>query len=895
MRFKKWVSGLMDQNKTAQERMLILLTIVAMAALFFIMVVGIIIGESAEDILTMAAAFVVFGIIAFIAFHFNKVQLCATIVDSLLIFVVMPVTFITGGGINGGSPIWFIFCTVFSCMIITGRRRWFLVAANLVVTIICYFIQYLHPEMITMHDEEMAFQDSLISVVIVCLLICFLVEFEVRILKEAYRRSEDQLKEIDELRRSQNTFFSSMSHEIRTPINTIIGLNEMILREDISEEVAEDATNVRSASKILLHLVNDILDMSKIESGKMELAPVNYNIGDMMSELVGMFWMRAKEKGLDFRTDIDPMLPTELFGDEVRIKQILINVLNNAIKYTAEGSVTLSIQFRQLEEKKGTVTFTVTDTGIGIKKESIPYLFNAFRRVDETENRYIEGTGLGLAIVKQLVELMDGNITVNSVYTKGSTFIIDIPQMIVGDSVAGERSYNSEAKHYSIHHGKYNKKFDAPDARVLVVDDNASNLLVVSKLLRDTKMQIDTAQSGEEALEKTILKEYHLIFMDHLMPEMDGIECFRRIRNQVGGMCRSSKVVALTANAGSENKLLFSAEGFDGYLVKPTSGEALENECLRLLPKELIHTVYSDDKIVEESIKWLKDHERKEEVIISTDSVADLSPDLIEKYNIAIIPHKINTSEGIFTDGIEVESRGLVAYMEESDKEAQNAAPSVEDYEAFFAGLLTRAHNIIHISISAKVANSGCPMAKEAAEAFDNVTVIDSGHLSSGQGLVTLEACRLVKEGMSAQMIKETLENNWPQFSTSFVVSSLKYLAKAGQVDEKINVISNAIMMRPVLTMKNGKITVGRVFFGNQENSWKRYIDSELRCSGNIDKSILFVTYVGMRQRDLDLIESEINKKVTFERIIFQEASPVIAVNCGPGTFGLLYRTINKR
>ena len=890
MGLKKWISGLFDQKKDAQERMLILLTLVAMSALFIIMIVGIIIGESMKDIVTMGVAFVVFGIIAFIAFHFNKVQLCATIVAALLIFIVLPVTFITGGGINGGSPLWFLFCTVFTCMIITGRRRWFLTGANIVMIIICYFIQYLHPELITMHDEEIAFQDSLISIVLVCLLICFLIEFEVRILREAYMRSEQQRKEIDELSKSQNTFFSSMSHEIRTPINTIIGLNEMILREDISEEVMEDATNVRSASKILLHLINDILDMSKIESGKMELTPVNYNMGDMISEIVGMFWMRAKEKGLSFHTDIDPKLPTDLVGDEVRIKQILINILNNAIKYTSEGSVTLAIQYKELQDKKGMVTFTVTDTGIGIKKESIPHLFNAFKRVDTTENRYIEGTGLGLAIVKQLVELMGGEINVNSVYTKGSTFIIDIPQEVVGDSVAGERHYDSDMKESKYRRTQYKKRFDAPDAKLLVVDDNVSNLMVVTKLLRDTGIQIDTAESGAEALEKTVVKEYHLIFMDHMMPEMDGIECLHKIKEQVGGMSRAAKIVALTANAGSENKQLYASAGFDGYMVKPISGEELERECIRLLPKDLVHSIYSDDRIVEESMSWLKEHERKEEIIISTDSVADISQELIDKYKIAVIPHKISTDEGIFTDGHEIEAQGLVAYMEDGDKEVRNVAPSVEEYEAFFAGILTKAHNIIHISISENVAHSGCPMAKEAAEAFDNVTVIDSGHLSSGQGLMVLEACRFVKEGMSAEKIKKTLESRQKSYSTSFVVSSLKYMARNGQVDNWINVISNAIMMRPVLRMKNGKITVGRIFFGAEENSWIKYIDRELKFSQRIDKSLLFVTYVGMRQKDLDMIEEEINKRVKFDKIIFQKASPVIALNCGPGTFGLLYK-----
>ena len=889
-RFKEWVSGLFDQKKDAQERMLILLTLVAMTALFVIMIVGILIGESVEDIITMAIAFVVFGMLAFIAFRFDKVQQCATLVAIILVFVVMPITFITGGGINGGSPIWFIFCNVFICMIISGKRRWFLSGANIAMVVICYVIQYLHPELIHHHDEEMVFQDSLISVILVCMLVCFLIEFEVRILREAYNRSEEQRGEIDELNKAQNKFFSSMSHEIRTPINTIIGLNEMILREDISEEVAEDANNVRSASKILLHLINDILDMSKFESGRMELSNATYNIGDMISEIVGMFWMRTKEKGLNFRIDVDPKLPVELVGDEVRIKQILINLLNNAIKYTNEGSVTLSIQFNQIDEKKGNVSFSVTDTGIGIKKESIPYLFNAFKRVDENENRYIEGTGLGLAIVKQLVELMGGTVNVNSVYTSGSTFVVDIPQEIASTAVAGERIFNPDKKSVSDNNPGYQKRFDAPDARVLVVDDNTSNLMVVKKLLRDTGMQIDTALSGAEALELTLTREYHIIFMDHLMPEMDGIECYHNIKSQVGGLCRDSRFVVLTANADAENKQIYGAEGFDGYLVKPTSGEALERECLRLLPKNIVHTVYSDDKIVEESMSWLKEHDRKEEIIISTDSVADISPDLIEKYNIAIIPHKIQTAEGVFADGKEIEAQGLIAYMEDEGKVAKKSTPSVEEYESYFAGLLTKGKNIIHISISKEIANSSCLIALEASEAFDNVTIVDSGHLSSGQGLMVLEACRMVKEGRNAADIKSRLENMRKDFSTSFVVSSLKFLARTGQVDNKIYVISNAILMRPVLRMKNGKLSVSKVFFGTQEESWKHYIDSELRFHQNIDKSLLFVTYVGMRQKDLDMIREEIEKKVKFERIIFQQASPVIALNCGPGTFELLYK-----
>ncbi|MCR5728340.1 MAG: DegV family EDD domain-containing protein [Lachnospiraceae bacterium] len=893
MKLKKIFSGLHDETKEPQDRMFVLVVIVAMAALVLITIVGVMLGESTEDLLILGLSFPVFGVFTMLAFKYDKVQFFAKLAGALLILVIMPMTFITSGGMNGGAPMWFIFVALFVSLIIIGKMRWVLLGILMLVICGCYYIQYYHPELMTPHTEEMAFKDSLISVLMITLLLCLLVRYEILILKEAYRRAEEQRKEIDELNKSQSKFFSSMSHEIRTPINTIIGLNEMILRENISDEVAEDANNVRSASKILLHLINDILDMSKFESGKMELTPGNYDIGKMISEIVGMFWMRTKEKGLEFHVDVDPDLPMELYGDEVRIEQILINVLNNAIKYTMEGSVKLSIQYRRLDEKRCQIIYSVTDTGIGIKKESIPYLFTAFKRIDENENKHIEGTGLGLSIVKQLVELMNGTISVNSVYTKGTTFIITIPQEIAGDEKVRIGKVDIEKNNEEKRHLAYHSRFEAPEARILAVDDNASNLLVLTKLLKATGMNIDTVQSGRQALEKTMVNEYDLIFLDHMMPEMNGIECFHAIKSQVGGVNRDTKVVILTANADSESKAMYVKEGFDGYLVKPTSGEKLEKECMRLLPKDMVHAVYTDDSIVEESMSWLKDHDRKEEVLISADSVADISADLIKKYNISIIRHKLITTEGIFTDGKEIESEGLISYMTKSGNIAQNMAPSVEDFESYFAKLLTKANNIIHISISGKVTDSAYSAAAEASKAFDNVTVIDSKHLSSGQALMVLEACQLVKEGLSVDEIRKRLESSWKNFSTSFVVRDLEYMEKAGQVDGGILSITRALMVRPVLTMKKGKITVGKLFFGSQENSWRKYIASELRFTQNIDKKLLFVTYVGMSQKDLDIVKEEIEKRATFERIIFQKASPVIALNCGPGTFGLLYKKKN--
>ncbi|MBR4759746.1 MAG: DegV family EDD domain-containing protein [Lachnospiraceae bacterium] len=696
-----------------------------------------------------------------------------------------------------------------------------------------------------------------------------------------------QHMEIERLSRSQNRFFSNMSHEIRTPINTIIGLNEMTLRENVSPEINENSENIAAAGNMLLHLINDILDMSKIESGQMEISPAPYKTGEMLSDIAGMFWFQAKKKGLDFRINIAPDFPSELYGDDVRIKQILVNVIGNGIKYTPEGSVTLSFQWEKISEDMAHIIYTVVDTGTGIKKENIPHLFTAFKREDEDQNRYIEGTGLGLSIVKQFVDLMGGTITVNSVYTEGSTFIIDIPQKIVSE----EPVQQPDAKGHHLTQKKhgYRRTFEAPDARILAVDDTSANLLVVGKLLRDTRIRIDTASSGQEALEKTLNQYYHLILMDHLMPGMDGIECFRKIRSQTGGMNRETAVVALTANAGKENAELYAKEGFDGYLVKPVTGEDLENEVRRLLPKDLV-TVYEEEmEITEESLSWIDRQGRKARVLITTESIADVPKWMLESYHIAVIPHMVKTRDGVFRDGLELDQEGVLSYMDKNAAGIRAVPPTVSELESFFAKGLQSANHVIHISISAQLEDSGCIPAREAARSFDNIFVVDSGHLSSGQGLMALAAGRMAQEGKSAEQIITELEELKKKIHTSFIVANLNHLAATGQMSEQTAKFANALMLHPVLVMKTGKMKVGRVFFGSRERAWAGYITGVLDMPHRIDKRLLFVTYVGLTQNDLDSIKAEIERHMDFDRIIFQKASPTIAVNSGAGTFGLLF------
>ena len=888
MRLKKIKDFLINNEISMHERLFVLIMSVTIISWVLTLIEIMVFGGTLSDIVLLIIGTILFAAVVILSVKLDRIKVGAMIISAGMVFLYLPCTFFFGGGIYGDAPLWFLFSVVLINISLSGRAKFVFITLDALVAAGCWVVSYYIPELIVQNTPLMSHSFSFAALILISICITIMVSVQNIMYTHEVNISQEQKKEIENLNISQNRFFSNMSHEIRTPINTIIGLNEMILRENISDEVAEDAANINSASKMLLHLINDILDMSKLESGQMQLSPEVYHPGDMLSELVGMLWIRAKQKNLEFRVNVAPDIPYELIADEVRIKQILINVLNNAIKYTKEGSVSLSMQCGARDGNIISIIYTVTDTGIGIKKEDIPYLFTAFKRADETYNRHIEGTGLGLSIVKQLVDLMGGTVTVNSVYMKGTTFIIEIPQKTTGEQRIGE--LDIERRHDISRRIEYSRKFEAPDAKVLVVDDNESNLLVLKKLLRDTKVQVDTALSGAEALKKTLNNEYHVIFMDHLMPEMDGIECHRNIRTQVGGRCRSSKIVALTANAGAESKALYVKEGFDGYLTKPVNGGELERELCRLLPNDIVFLYGDDSEIFEETISWMRSDQQKKNIIITTESVADLPQEIIDEYGIAVLPHMVCTENGVFLDGSEIETLGLLNYMRDNARSVMTKSPDVRTHEEFFAKNLAKANNIIHISISSKVTNSGCIAAKEAAKVFDNVTVIDTGHLSSGQGIIVIEACRLAEEGKTPAEIVEQIEKLKKKVSTSFVVDNLDYLARSRQVSRRVADITKSFMARPVLVMRRGSLKVGAVYFGARERSWKRYIDHVLANKNEIDDDLLFVTYVGLSKRELDKIKGYAAKKMNFKHIYFHKASPAIAVNCDEGTFGLLLK-----
>jgi len=598
MKIKKYITEkiqyLIRPELNIQRKMSNIIILSALIVMAPVVIASIILGTVTTGIYS---ELLMFAIIAFFLWYSNKKdrgQLLLAEILFLINSVAFPIMFFMCGGRRSGMPLWMFLGALFSLLLLNGVYRVVLYILDVITFAICLLFEMHFPnEIEVLANESDQVLDIIIAFAFVLLILGAVNALQTKLYekqrKELEAKEEELRKLNEELQRAsqaKSDFLANMSHEIRTPINAIMGMDEMVIRDAKDPLVLGYARDIESASKQLLSLVNDILDFSKIQSGKFALTYEDYDLYSLINDCYKMEIGRANEKHLKFEVVNNPDIPARLIGDEIRIKQIIINFLTNAIKYTEQGSVTLKFDMEKVDDENVNLFISVTDTGIGIEEENLKKLFNMFTRVDEDLHRNIEGTGLGLAISKQLAELMNGKINVESCTGKGSTFMVTIPQQIKDSTPMGVYGTKQLTKDNSKSARK--QTFIAENASILVVDDVRVNLNVVKLLLRDTKMQMDLAESGAEAIEYIRRKHYDIVLMDHMMPDMDGIETLQKIRKMKSNENCYVPIIALTANAVQGADKMYLEAGFCDYLTKPVRAPELEAAIIKHLPDGLV-------------------------------------------------------------------------------------------------------------------------------------------------------------------------------------------------------------------------------------------------------------------------------------------------------------------
>ncbi len=501
----------------------------------------------------------------------------AYMITVLMVFIgAFPLIFFSGGGYDSGMPVFFVFATVFTVYMLEGKKIVLFLFLELTLYVGCCIYAFYYPESVTsFRGSEAQVMDIIFAFVTVSIGVSSTMYFQFNMYQNQEKELVKARESAETANKAKSVFLASVSHEIRTPIHVILGMNEMIQRNATNADIKRCSDKINEASSMLQVLVNNVLDVAKIESGKLELILKDYRTESLIGSLRTVGQVYCDQKDLEFRSFVDSDIPESLYGDEDQLKKIITNLLSNAAKYTRTGSVTLTVRAELNEIEDVILVFIVEDTGIGIEEEYLPKLFDEYSRLDPEKNRGIEGTGLGLAIVKELCAAMRGEIKVESEYGKGSKFIVKIPQRISMIKSSSEDRIRTST-------------IIAPEGKVLIVDDNEENLLVINSLLKRTKLDVVTVSSGKEAIRAVKKRDFHVIFMDYMMPGLNGVDTFRLLKRIPKF---DTPVVALTANAvsGIEQELL--TEGFADFASKPIHWDKLEELIVKYLPKELVEIV----------------------------------------------------------------------------------------------------------------------------------------------------------------------------------------------------------------------------------------------------------------------------------------------------------------